>query len=384
MAPVSTRKRLRFYNPIAGKPVPFNLSGLFLLGPETMLKLHGQSVRRMLSEEFDEAFYKKLERVSKGKQLASSSLGLAFLDRLPVEFPLADELRAALNGDVGAQSRMESLGPWETHFLGAGEDLQRMSGRGRLVVAIERASCKPMCLIRDGAISEALAVMHADPVLSLFLWPEALEAMGRCNTPLSLLPAQAAVAIEVLLSYLAAADAELASADESAFACLLPGAHAPGKNPTSLFFTYLRDAIGVKSLRAFLEHPKAKQLSLDMATLKRWSAGSHFPDPVWLRLVVKAFFGDASHSPVLNRYWGARYLNLIGYLAQTVVEKVQSPSLTSDQVLALHPWPDYPFGYSDCESWMHARYPYWFDYHLRQRQALSDGTREKRPMGLFS
>jgi hypothetical protein len=384
MSPVSTRKPLRFYNPIAGKPVPFNLSGLFLLGPETMLKLHGQSERRMLSEEFDEAFYKKLERVSKGKQRASSSLGLEFLDRLPAEFPLADELRAALNGDVGAQSRMESLGPWETHFLGAGEDLERMSGRGKLLLAIERASREPINRIKSGAIQEAVALMGSDPVLSLFLWPEALEAMGQCNTARQLLPVHAAIATEVLLSYVAAADAELASADESAFACLLPGAHAPGKNPTSLFFAYLRDAISVKSLLAFLEHPKAKRLSLDMATLKRWSAGSHFPDPVWLRPVVKAFFGDASHSPVLNRYWGAKYLNLIGYLAQRVVENVQTASLTSEQVLALRPWPAFPFGHADCESWMQARYSYWFDYHLKQKRLPGRESREKRPMSLFS
>jgi hypothetical protein len=221
-------------------------------------------------------------------------------------------------------------------------------------------------------------------VLSLFLWPEVVEAMGQCNTLLQLLPAQAAVAIEVLLSYLAAADAELASEDESAFICLLPSRRAPGKNPTSRFFAYLRDAMEVKSLQALLDHPKASRLSLDMATLKRWSAGSHCPDPAWLRPVVKGFFGDASHSPVWNRYWGARYLNLTGYLAQTVVEKVQSPSLTPDQVLALRPWPAYPFGHKDCESWMQARYPYWFDYHLKQKRLLGREAKEKRPMSLFS
>jgi hypothetical protein len=384
MAQASTRKRLRFYNPIAGKPVPFNLSGLFLLGPETMLKLHGQSVRRMLSEEFDEAFYKKFERVSTGKQRAKPSLVLEFLDKVSVEFPLGDDFRAALQGDVQAQNRLDMMGPWEKHFLGAGEDLERMSGRGKLLLTIERASREPINRIKSESIKEAVALMRSDPVISPFLWQDVVEAMEQCNTALQLLPAQAAVAIEVLLSYLAAADAELASADESAFACLLPGAHAPGKNPTSLFFAYLRDAVGVKSLRAFLEHPKAKQLSLDMATLKRWSAGSHFPDPVWLRPVVKAFFGDASHFPVWNRFWGARYLNLIGYLAQTVAEKVQSPSLSSDQVLALRPWPAYPFGHTDCESWMQARYPYWFDYHLKQKRLPGRESREKRPMGLFS
>lgn len=384
MTPTPLRKPLRFYNPIAGKPVPFNLSGLFLFDPDTMLKLHGLSFRRMLSEEFDDAFFKKWERVSKGKQHASSKFGLEFLDRLPVEVPFFSEMRAAFSGDVSAQTRMESIGPWETFLLGSGEDLQGMSGRGRLLLAIERASCEPSHLIRAGAISEAVAMMQTDPVISLFLWPEVIEVMEGCKSAKQLPPTQAAIATEVLLSYVAAADAELASADESAFACLLPGQHAPGKNPTSLFIAYLRDAIGAKSLRAVLDHPKAEKLSLDMATLKRWSAGSHYPDPVWLRPVLKAFFGDASYAPVTNRYWGARYFSLIGYFAQTVATRARKQPVMSEQALAFRPWPRYPFGYSNCESWMQSRYPYWFDYHLKQRQVLTDGAREKRPMGLFS
>ena len=257
MAPVSAQRPLRFYNPIAGTPIPICLSGLFLLGPETMLKLHGQSFRRILCEEVGELLYKRLERVSKGKQRASPKLGLEFLSKLPAEFPLGDELRAAFNGDVHAQNRLDEMGSWETHFLGSGEDLERMSGRGRLLLGIERASREPINLIGGGAIHEAVALMRSDPVISLFLWQGVVEAMERCNTALQLLPAQAAIAAEVLLSYLAATDAELASADESTFSCLLPCSHAPGKNPTSRFFAYLRDAIGAKSLKALLDHPKA-------------------------------------------------------------------------------------------------------------------------------
>lgn len=384
MTTTTNRKTLRFYNPISGKPAPYSLSGLFLIDPATMLKLHGLSLRRMLSEEFDEALFKKWERVSKGRQRASLNFGHEFLNRLQADAPIVGEMRAAFEGDVSAQRRIGDIGPWESFFLGAGEELSRMSGRGRLFVAIERASREPMSLIRGGAFTKAIEVMRADPVISIFLWPDVVEAMEQCTTEKQLLPAQAAIATEILLSYVAAADAELASADESIFTSLLPGEHAPGKNPTSLFFEYLRNAIGANSLRAFLDHPKAKKLSLDMSTIKRWSAGTHCPDLVWLRPVLKAFFSDASYSPIVNRYWGARYFSLIGYLAQTIVTKVQKQPVMSEQTMALRPWPNYPFGYSSCESWMQSRYPYWFEYHLMQREVLSDGSREKRPMGLFS
>jgi len=384
MPRVGRQKPLRFYNPFSGIPVPFKLSGLFLFDPETMVKLHGSSIRGVLLDELGEAFYKKLERVTKGKQSANPDFVAEFLDRIPADMPLAEEMRAALNGDADAQSLLDSTGIWETHFLAAGHDLQRMSGRGALLLTIERASSEPMRLIRSGEVLDGVARIRADPILSIFLWPEVVEAMEQCETAAQLLPAQASVATEILLSYLAAGDAELASTDESTFACLLPGANAPGRNPTSLFFDYLRKAIGVETLQAILNHPKARRLQLDMTTLKRWSTGTHCPDPTWLQPILKAFFGDATYAPVRYRYWGARYLSMIGYFAQTTAAKAQELKVGPESIRALRPWPSYPFGYLDCESWMQARYPYWFDYHLTRRKVLPDGTREKRPMGLFS
>jgi hypothetical protein len=385
MPVVSRRQKLlRFYNPFSGTPVPFKLSGLFLFDPETMVKLHGSSIRSILFDEFGEAFYKKLERVTKGKQPASPHVVAEFLDRIPADVPLAHEMRAALNGDADAQSLLDSTGIWETHFLAAGHNLQRMSGRGALLLAIERASSEPMRLIRSGEVLDAVARLRADPLLSMFLWSEVVDAMEQYETAAQLLPAQAAIATEILLCYLAAGDAELSIEGESAFACLLPGAHATGRNPTSLFFDYLRKTIGVKSMMALLAHPNAASLELDLTTLKRWSAGTHVPEPEVLMRILEAFFGDTTYAPVRYRYWGARYLNFIGYVAQTTATKARKLQDVPEVARALRPWPKYPYGHPDCESWMQARYPYWFGFHLKKRKLLPDGTREKRPMGLFS
>lgn len=379
MATATTRKQLRFYNPIAGKPVPYNLSGLFILDPACLLKLHGLSLRRLLSEMFDNALHKRWERITTGKQDANARLVIDLLDRLPAEHPFSVEIRAACDGDVSAQKRIEEMGHWESFFLGSGEDFLDMSAHEKLLLTIERASHTPMTLIRAGAIREAVALMRADPVISLYLWPEVIEVMEEAKSPQELLPAQVAIATEVLLSNVAVEDAELALGDESTFAALLPGEHAPGKNPTSLFFAYLREAIGVKSLRALLEHPKANKLSIDMTTLKRWSAGSHVPDIVWLRPILKAFFGDASYKPALHRYWATKNLNLIGYLAQTVAARARVQPAMTEQALALQPWPNYPFGHANCESWMQSRYRYWFDHHLKQKQPLTDEKKRRGP-----
>lgn len=384
MFPESTKKPLRFYNPIAGKPAPFSLSGLFLFDPRALIKIYGTSFRRMISEEFDSAFYKKWERVSTGKQRNVSSFVKELIARLPTDSPIAEEMGSAFSGDADAQSRIENLGPWESFFLGSGENMQCMSGRGRLLVSIERASREPMCLIRAGRLSEAVAIICSDPLISLYLWPDVINVMKRCSTEKRILPARIAIACEIFLSYIAATDAELASENESSFACLIPNTKSPGKNPTSLFFSFLLNAIGEDKIPAVLDHDKARGLSLDASTLKRWSAGSHCPDLVWLRPLLNAFFDDASYRPVINRYWAAKYLNFIGYIAQTVVCQSKKIMVESGNLSAVAPWPSYPFGYSDCQSWMESRYPYWFDYHLKKRAILVDGKREKRPMGLFS
>jgi hypothetical protein len=163
---------------------------------------------------------------------------------------------------------------------------------------------------------------------------------------------------------------------------VIPSSLDIGKNPTSLFFSYLKKSIGVKSMNSLLEHPKAKNLSLDMTTLKRWSAGTHHPDPVWLRPLVKAFFGDADYAPVWNRYWAAKNLNLIGHLGQTVSERACHFKGTDEEINLL-PWPDYPFGFSGFEEWAAARYPFWLDYHREsKKEATKDGV--ERPMQFFS
>lgn len=314
-----------------------------------------------------------------GNQTSAQNFIESFIERLPDTHPLVGEFRAALAGDIDPQSPIENQGLWEITLLSMGGNLKSMSGHSRLFIAIERSSYEPTRLMRSGDMPGAVSLLQTDPVISMFLWPDAITAMQCCKEEKQLLAVRAAIASEVLLSYVAAADAELASTNQSSFICLIPGEHAPGKNPTSLFFECLRNAIGVKSLPAFLDHPKAKGLSLDMSTLKRWSAGSHCPDPVWLRPILKAFFDDPDYSPINSRYIAAKHLSLIGFFTQKMVTKTLKLPAMSEQASVMRPWPDYPFGYSNCESWMQSRYPYWFDYHLKQKQVLHDRG-EKRPI----
>jgi len=161
-------------------------------------------------------------------------------------------------------------------------------------------------------------------------------------------------------------DAE-AGESESVALSVMPSAAQPGTNPTQLFFKYLLKESGVSTIQALVEHERLRPLELELSTLKQWSAGRHHPDRVWLLPIVKALWGDADYSPTWNRYRAAKYLNYIGYLAQTAATRAQKFVGSANESL-LWPWPAYPFGSACFEDWVAARYPVWLRYH-RQRAA---------------
>lgn len=376
MRTVKAIKTLRFFNPLGGKPTPVQLSGIFLIAPATILKLYGLSFRRLFSESGAEALYKKCERVSQGKQPARPDVCAELLRKIPADSAIGVLLQGALDGDEDAKNEMERIGLWESFLLGIGYNWENAGVRGRLILSLERACAGPAKLIARGDLQSATQSLCADPVISLFLWPQAVELLNRCHSASQLLPLQAAISLEVQLSFLAAADVDI-DGRESSFSSLLPNAQAPGHNPTTLFFEYLKTTIGIKSMNALLEHKKATNLQLDMATLKRWSAGSHHPDPAWLRPLVKAFFDDADFPPAWNRYWAAKNLNLIGYLAQTLSRRAHRLIGTAQENCLL-PWPSYPFGFSGFEDWVEVRYPFWLSYHQKSKEGyLKDGEEKQ-------
>ncbi|OYD77413.1 UNVERIFIED_ORG: hypothetical protein BDU10_2514 [Burkholderia sp. CF145] len=68
-----------------------------------------------------------------------------------------------------------------------------------------------------------------------------------------------------------------------------------------------------------------------------------------------------------QQYSAAKVVNLIPYLGQTVETKTRE----NGEPPAMWPWPAYPFGYPDFESWAAARYPFWLDCHRENGAALA-------------
>lgn len=356
-------KPLRFYNPIGGRAKPAHLSSLFLLSPETIIKVCGYSFRGLFEEVAGEAFFKKIYRVQTRKQAPTPAMLEHFIKLLSHGSPITESMKAALSGDRVAGARFNAMGLWEAVSHGVFKGETPWSATYRFIVSIERASREPERLIRQGDFSGAASCLKSDELLSLFVWPEVLELISSAESAKALRYVQASVALEVQLAILIAADVETERPSEE-LKDVLPDFTRAGLNPTQLFFRYLLHASGRESMQAFLDDERMGDGSPCSSTLKRWSAGSHHPDPVWLRLVIKAIWEDADYAPAWNRYWAARHLNYIGYLAQRCVKASKLLEGTA-QARDVAPWPLYPFGYASFEEWVASRYPFWREYHLR-------------------
>lgn len=309
-----------------------------------------------------ESLFKKLNRSVKLKIPLTPRLQNDLITILPPFF--RDDVHAAFNGDETVSKRLDAMGLWESFLKGAfdGPEIKWPAHR-IFTLKIERACAEPFRLFQANQFGEAAARLVADPLMKLFLWPEALAAIKSVQSKESLLPLQASVMIEIHLSILAGLDVDLESMDEgrlkSRFSCLLPTREL---NPTSLFFRWLQEEAGTPTIQCLFNDSRLRELSVDMGTLKRWSNGSHQPGTVWLQLISQSLFGQADHELLWQLNWATRYFNLLGYLAQRCTGKAQR-LLGTPKEGALAPWPKLPFGIDSIESWFQNRYPVWLDYH---------------------
>lgn len=342
------------------------MSGLFLLAPDVDMKLLGHPIRRIFKEKGKESLYKRLEQQVQEETPAAAEV-LQELIELFSDAPFRDLFAAAAQGDTQAQARINAMGPWEaTLYHQLAVPSGKLSPQGAFILDIERACKAPMRLVQERRFAEAAGMLAEHMVMQQFLWPRALSVFSCATEPLQLLPTQAAVALEIRLSLVALVDVTVSLKEgndsPSCFSCLITTDEKHPRNPTSLFFQWLKAEVGASTINALLDKDESESGALDISTLKRWSSGSHQPHEDCLRPLAAELFGDSEYEPLWNRYWASRYLNFIGYLAETFIERASSLTGT-DQAGALAPWPELPFGYPSISSWMHARYPVWLAYH---------------------
>ncbi|MFL9948918.1 hypothetical protein PQR68_23280 [Paraburkholderia agricolaris] len=281
-----------------------------------------------------------------------------------------DDLKLAARGCVEARQRVDALTYVEVLFIGLGIEPRAWQRRHRHLVVLERAGRRAQQLFEAGNTSGAVAFMTDHPLLRALLWPEALEALRGAPNLNALSPLTAAMSLDAHLGWLAAWDLDDSEDRELAapqFACLLPSPTGLGRNPTSLLFDELKRRLGVSSVSAMLDECSGVP-KVEIGTLYRWSAGKNFPDPDTLTSLMEAHGQLDSRDMLYRQFSAAKLVNLLGYLGQSL----SAITRENGEPPALWPWPAYPFGHPDFESWAAARYPYWLAYHRENGAVLAE------------
>lgn len=371
-------RQRHYLQPFPGAHAALPMSGLFLLAPDVDMKLAGHPFQSTFKGIGKESLFKRLKKQQQ-KETPAIHAAMEELLALFPDAPFRGMLEAAAHGDAEARAYVDSLGLWEIFLYDQwAVPGETVGPQGAFILEIERACKAPLRLVQEHRFADAAAMLAEHPVMRQFLWPRALSVFSCVTEPLQLLPTQAAVALEIRLSLVALVDVTVSLKEgnnsPSCFSCLIAPEDEHPRNPTSLFFQWLKTEVGASTINALLDKDESESGALDISTLKRWSSGSHQPHEDCLRALSAELFGDSEYEPLWNRYWASRYLNFIGYLAETFIERASSLKGT-DQAGALVPWPELPFGYPSISSWMHVRYPVWLAYHRNRlgNPATEDG-----------
>lgn len=365
-----------FSYPFDGHPAPIPRVGLFAYMPDIYLKLFGMSVQAAFAETGAGNAYRRLTRLAAQgnprEKLVLKALNemlekLGSQDATPA---FIDDLKRAIGGCADARQYVESLTFIETLFFGLGIEVSEWQRQHCYLAVLERSGRQTQQLLEAGDAAGAADFMTNHPLLSTLLWPEALEVLRKAPNLQAISALTAAMSMDAHLGWLAGWDldeAENKGLESPQFACLIPSQSRRLRNPASLFFDELKRRLRVSSVSAMLDKASVVP-EVEIGTLYRWSSGKHFPD---LERMTKLIAAHGIRNPkdmLYRQHSAAKLINLLGYIGQSL----SVISRENGEPPAMWPWPAYPFGHPDFESWAAARYPYWLDYHREKGADLAE------------
>ncbi|WP_043357319.1 hypothetical protein [Cupriavidus basilensis] len=368
--------RVSFSYPFDGHPAPIPRVGLFAFMPDIHLKLFGVSVQAAFAETGAGNAYRRLMRLA-AQGNPREKLVLKALNEMLEKVgsqeatpAFIDDLKRAIAGCIDARQHVESLTFIETLFWGLGIEVSEWQRRHCYLAVLERSGWRTQQLLEAGDAAGAADFMTNHSLLSALLWPEALEVLRKAPNLQAVSALTTAMSMDAHLGWLAGwdlDDGENKGLESPQFACLIPSRTGHGRNPASLLFDELKRRLRVSSVSAMMN--KASDVpELEIGTLYRWSSGKHFPDPETMAGLMAAHGLEDSKDRLYRQHSAAKLINLLGYLGQTL----SAISRENGEPPAMWPWPAFPFGHPDFESWAAVRYPYWLAYHREKGAVLAE------------
>lgn len=364
--------------PYEGRPKKIPMQGLLSFDLEAYLKLFGLSLPQIFKDEGLGNAWRAIERLKKkGDTSKRPSKALnAFLSKVAEKYVAPDGFDLINDAATGCEHsllQVERLTQSEALLLGSGFRHDAWCRRHRHLVLMERVGIQAQIMLIQGDRAGAVELIASHPISQALLWPGVLEALQQGEDLQSLAPVTMAMALDANLGWLAAwdiDDAEKFGLPRPILSRVLPSTSRPGRNPTSLLFEEFKSRIGMPSAAKILEK---SSVPVDASTIYRWSSGKQLPDEGTLAALMRAHGLSHSHEqePIYRQLGAAKLVNLIGYLAQRLSKKGKELGSSA----AAWPWPAYPFGHADFESWAARRYPFWLDFHRQKEKTLAELTK---------
>ncbi|WP_155888322.1 hypothetical protein [Cupriavidus sp. WS] len=367
---------LSFRYPFEGHPAPIPMVGLFSFLPGAYLKLFGLQIHAAFEDRGLGNQYRRLNRQTEDGPPKEKFVAKALneiLDEIASDKDapsLFADVKQALDGCEQAKQRVERLTFIESLLIGFGIEPDTWQRRHCHLALMERAGRRAQQLFEAGDTPGAVEYITTHPLLNALVWPEAQEVLRGATSLNDLRPLTIAMAMDAHLGWLAAwdlDDAENRELPAPQFAGLLPSRMHPGRNPTSLLFDELKRRLEVSTITEMMDRGH-RVPDVEVGTLYRWSAGKNFPDTVTMSKVMEAHGFLDDRDILYRQFSAAKLINLLGWLGQDIATKTREHGEPS----VLWPWPAYPFGHPDFESWAAERYPFWLAFHQEQGAALAE------------
>ncbi|CAG9165233.1 hypothetical protein LMG23992_00377 [Cupriavidus laharis] len=371
---MSTHASFRY--PFEGHPASIPMVGLFSFSPGAYLKLFGVQIHAAFEDRGLGNQYRRLNRRTEegppkekfvAKALNEILVEIASDEDVPTMFA---DIKQALDGCAQARERVEQLTFIESLLIGFGLEPDTWQRRHCHQVLMERSGRRAQQLFEAGDTPGAVEYITTHPLLKALVWPEAKEVLRGATSLNALRPLALAMAMDAHLGWLAAwdlDDAENRELPAPQFASLLPSNRRPGRNSTSLLFDELKRRLEVSTITEMMDRGH-RVPDVEVGTLYRWSAGKNFPDSGTMSKVMEAHGLLDDRDILYRQFSAAKLINLMGWLSQDLSKKTREHG----EPPALWPWPAYPYGHPDFESWAAERYPFWLNFHQERGAALAE------------
>lgn len=353
----------------AGRPRKIDFSDLFLWDTAIELELTGYSLSELMKEDNPAmlALYQDTRRKKKISLERAKAVLPSAMENLG--FPWADEFSKALDGK---ESEVGNLGSWRSYIYGCskkdGQWPPKLGAIAQHFVDVEEALKEPTKAWVADDLNRCADLLEAAPIMELYLWPGAVDRLRNAATIEQLTGLRGMVMLELMLSLIAAIDAQATVDGLSAkpeFDGLFPDLSAEQlSQPNALFFDWLADYSGAGTeLASFIPqiNKAAKDFDIDSAKrqLRRWKRGDAFPSLDVLDAMFRKLYGDKAKEKGNPRRkdWGLSWFKATATRRINFLMGIIGP-------LSRFREPVFPFGFETVHDWRASRYLHWYRYWL--------------------